>query len=175
MGSNDKIFVSGPGGESPLQNVVGVWVDPSVTSIPSHAFKERKKLTEVGLCEGLVEIGADFFKWCEHSITKINIPTLLRRICNYAFYKSLRCPIRLHDGIEGIGEYLLAASSPTTLEFRSSSPRSLGILAGCKSTLSVEMPKNIMEIRNFALMSCYCLRNVAFPPTRSSAIESLVD
>ena len=56
------------------------------------------------LCEGLMEIGVDSFRWCEHLITKINIPTLLRRICNYAFYKSLRCPIRLHDGIESIGE-----------------------------------------------------------------------
>jgi hypothetical protein len=32
------------------------------------------KLVEVELSEGLVEIGDDSFRWCENSITKINIP-----------------------------------------------------------------------------------------------------
>ena len=38
-------------------DVIRVRVDPSVTSIPARAFYERKKLTEVELCEGVVEIG----------------------------------------------------------------------------------------------------------------------
>ena len=37
------------------QDVVRVTVDPSVTSIPVHAFIFRQKLAEVELCEGLVE------------------------------------------------------------------------------------------------------------------------
>jgi hypothetical protein len=41
--------------ESPPQNVVRV--DPSVVSIPACAFERCKKLAEVELCEGLVEIG----------------------------------------------------------------------------------------------------------------------
>ena len=42
------------------------------------------------------------------SITEINIPNSLRRICGYAFCDSLHTPIRLHDGIENIGEGALA-------------------------------------------------------------------
>ena len=45
-------------------------VDPSVTSIPASAFHSRKKLNEVELCEGLVEIGEGSFAGCGHSITK---------------------------------------------------------------------------------------------------------
>jgi hypothetical protein len=83
--------------------VVRVLIDPSVTSIHAGAFFFRRKLNEVELSEGLVEIGALSFAYCGNSITKINTPTSLRRICDRAFAGSLRCPIRLHDGIESIG------------------------------------------------------------------------
>ena len=53
-----EVFVyTGAGGAVVPQDVVRVRVDPSVTSIPARAFYGRKKLTEVELCEGLVEIG----------------------------------------------------------------------------------------------------------------------
>jgi hypothetical protein len=98
-----EVFVyTGTGADVP-QDVVHVRVDPSVTSIPYRAFYARKKLAEVELCGGLVEIGDNSFGWCGHSITKINIPISLRRIRRDAFDSSLRCPIRLHDGIESIG------------------------------------------------------------------------
>jgi len=143
------------------EDVVRVLVDPSVTSIPAHAFDRRSKLTDVELCEGLIEIGAQSFG-C--SITNINIPNSLRRIKDYAFLTSLRCPIRLHDGIESIGECAFAACIFTN--FRVPSLITVvtdAILYECKSMFSVEMPKNVRVIGNYALMSCYCLRNVAFP------------
>jgi hypothetical protein len=43
-----EFFVyTGPGGEGVPLGVVRVRVDPSVTSIPPHAFEGRKKLAEV--------------------------------------------------------------------------------------------------------------------------------
>ena len=99
------VYTGRPGGDDVPQDVERVRVDPSVTSIPVEAFYGRKKLTEVELCEGLVEIGVRAFGWCNHSITKIIIPASLRRIDDWAFSYSLRCPIRLHDGIESIGEW----------------------------------------------------------------------
>ena len=112
VGSNapdTEVFIyTGEGGAVVPQDVVRVLVDPSVTSIPDGAFWGRKKLAEVELCEGLVEIGAVSFGWCDHSITKINIPNSIRRINDYAFSHSLRTTIRLHDGIESIGKYALA-------------------------------------------------------------------
>jgi hypothetical protein len=53
-----EVFVyTGPGGERVPDDVVRVRVDQSVVSIPAEAFSYHKKLTEVELCEGLVEIG----------------------------------------------------------------------------------------------------------------------
>ena len=106
---NADVFVyTGEGGLEAPRDVVRVMVDPSVTSIPTNALRERKKLTEVELCEGLVEIGEWSFGYCNHSITNINIPNTVRRIKDCAFGGSLRTPIRLHDGIESIGEFALA-------------------------------------------------------------------
>jgi hypothetical protein len=102
--SNAEVFVyTGEGGAVIPQDVIRIVVDPSVTSIPAVAFYERKKLAEVELCEGLVQIGSASIAHYDRSITKINIPNTFRRINNWAFTRSLRTPISLHDGIESIG------------------------------------------------------------------------
>jgi hypothetical protein len=122
-------------------------------------------LAEVELCEGLVEIGDESFAHCEHSITKITIPTSLRRIRYCAFLFSLRCPIRLHDDIESIGVAAFAACIFTN--FRVPSLITVipdNMLQMCKSMFSLEISKDVMEIVNGAFCYCYSLRNVAFPP-----------
>ena len=112
-----------------------------------------------------MEIGeGGAFKWCEHSITKINIPTLLRRICNSAFWSSVRCPIYLHDNIESIGVGAFATCIFTNFRVPpliTVVPKSM--LMWCRSMFSLELP-NVTEIEYDALFNCYCLRNVAFPP-----------
>jgi hypothetical protein len=169
MASNDAntvLFIyTGDGGAVVPQDVVRLRVDPSVTSIPANAFRKRIKLTEVELCEGLVEIGAWSFWWCGHSITKINIPTSLRRIRDYAFDSSLRCPIRLHDGIESIGQYAFAGCIFTN--FRVPPLITVihnGILYECKSIFSIEILLTVTEIGCEAFGGCHCLRNLALPP-----------
>jgi hypothetical protein len=146
-------------------DVVRVRVDSSVTSIPASAFDQRKKLTEVELCEGVEEIGDRSFKWCDHSITTINIPNSLRRINDIAFSHSLRTPIRLHDDIESIGEWAFANCIFTNFRV----PPLITVipnymLRNCRALFSLELPENIMEILDGAFGHCYCLRNVAFPP-----------
>jgi hypothetical protein len=123
-------------------------------------------LTEVELCdEGLlVGIGEASFGGCDHSITKIIIPNSLRRIDHFAFAESLRCAIHLHDGIESIEEAAFAACIFTNFRV----PPLIAMipmcmLRHCTSTFSLEMPKNITEIRIYAFAHCYCLRNLAFP------------
>jgi hypothetical protein len=123
------------------------------------------KLAEVELCEGVVEIGDCSFGWCNHSITKINIPNSLRRIYDHAFSRSLRTPICLHDGVGSIGDDAFAMCIFTNFRIPpliTVIPESM--LQGCKSMFSVEIPQNMREIKRWALYSCYCLRNVAFPP-----------
>jgi hypothetical protein len=158
------IYTGEVGAEVP-DDVVRVRVNPSVTSIHAKAFIGRKTLTEVELCEGLVEIGDRSFKRCDHSITTINIPNSLRRIRDQAFYHALRTPIHLHDGIESIGR--AAFSWCIFTNFRvppliTVIPESM--LWNCKSLFSIEFSENITEISNQAFYYCFCLRNVAFPP-----------
>jgi hypothetical protein len=164
--ADSEVFIyTGPGGDGVPQDVERLRVDPSVTSIPASAFNQRKKLTEVELCEGVVEIGDGAFMYCSHSITKIDIPNSLRRIRYCAFDSSLRCPIRLHDGIESIGEWAFRGCIFTNFRIPpliTVIPYSM--LRGCTSLFSVEMPKNITEIKDYAFGKCHCLRNVAFPP-----------
>jgi hypothetical protein len=155
----------GPGGNDVPRDVVRLVVDPSVTSIPAVAFEKRKKLTEVDLCEGLVEIGEWSFAGCDHSITTINIPNSLRRIFDAAFRNSLRCPIRLHDGIESIGASAFYGCIFTNFRV----PPIITviphfILSDCRAMFSLELPESTREIEFSAFKNCYCLRNVAIPP-----------
>jgi hypothetical protein len=122
-------------------------------------------LTEVELCEGVVEIGERSFRFCDHSITTINIPASLRRIKAYAFDCSLQCPIRLHDGIESIGKNAFAHCIFTNFRV----PPLITVLPeymlwGCRAMFSLELAENMREIGNYAFRHCYCLRNVTFPP-----------
>jgi hypothetical protein len=60
----DIFIYTGARGERVPDNVVRALVNPSVTLIPVRAFNQRKKLTEVELCEGIVEIGLSSFGCC---------------------------------------------------------------------------------------------------------------
>jgi len=163
--ANREVFVyTGEVGADVPNDVFHVLVDPSVTSIPAQAFAYHKKLTEVELSESLVEIGENSFSYCGHSITRINIPTSLRRIKDYAFSGSLRCPIRLHDGIESIGGRAFLGCIFTNFRI----PPLITVipecmLSNCNATFSVEIPELVTEIRNHAFRHCQCLRNIAFP------------
>ena len=83
MSMDTEVFVTRVSGGDDVPPDVVVRIDPSVTPIPDEAFYERKKLTEVELCEGIVEIGERSFGWCGNSITKIIIPTSLQKINNW--------------------------------------------------------------------------------------------
>jgi hypothetical protein len=161
-----EVFVyTGEGGLEVPRDVVYVRVDPSVTSIPAYVFCGRRELAEVELCEGLVEIGAWSFGWCNHSITKIYIPNTLRRICDAAFSHSLRTTIRLNDGIESIGDGAFAWCIFTNFRVPpliTVIPESM--LSNCRAMFSLELSENMREIKRWALAYCHCLRNVALPP-----------
>jgi hypothetical protein len=164
--TDDEVFVySGEGGAAAPQDVVRVRVDPSVTSIPALAFYPRKKLAEVELCEDVVEIGSGSFADCDHSITNINIPNSLRRICDNAFKYSLKTPIHLHNGIERIERGAFWGCIFTNFRVPpliTTIPSE--IFFDCRSMFSLEIPHDVREINDSAFVHCYCLRNVAFPP-----------
>jgi hypothetical protein len=159
MATNAVFVYTGAGGESAPDDVIRALVDPSVTTIPEDAFYKRKKLAEVELCEGLVEVRDFAFDDCGHSITKINIPNSLRRIGYAAFVSSLRTPIRLHDGIESIGESAFASCIFTNFRVPSLiTAIPMCMLQGCTSMFSLEISGNVIEIRErFSILQLFLL------------------
>ena len=83
--SEDGVFVfMGEGGPHVPDDVVHVRVHPSVTVIPDGAFDSKKKLEEVELCEGLLEIGTGAFDNCI-SLKRVKIPSTVTLIGDSAF------------------------------------------------------------------------------------------
>ena len=146
------------------RDVVRIRVDHSVTLIPAGAFADRRNLAEVELSEGVVEIGDDSFRGSSNSITKIIIPTSLRRINDSAFLLSLRTPIRLHDNIESIGKGAFNFCIFTNFRIPPLVTVIQSMLHSCRSMFSLEIPVNVTEVEGFAFYNCHSLRNVALPP-----------
>ena len=65
-------------------DVTHVRVDPSVTVIPEGAFEFHKKVEQVDLPEGLIQIGHRAFSGC-NSLKIINVPSTVEEIGDYAF------------------------------------------------------------------------------------------
>ena len=104
---------------------------------------------------------------CDHSITRINIPTSLKRIGGCAFWNSLQtATIRLSDGIESIGDCAFGNCFFTNLRVPPLIiPIPESMLYRCKSMFSLALPENMMRETNAGSFEyCYCLRNIAFPP-----------
>ena len=100
------IFVyMGEGGPRLPDDVVHVRVDPSVTMIHAEAFKDRTKLEDVELHEGLLEIRHTAFRNCT-SLKRMEIPSTVTLIGASAFCNcSALGKVHLQEGIEEIGEY----------------------------------------------------------------------
>jgi hypothetical protein len=136
-----EVFVYTEGAVVP-ENVVRVRIDPTVLVIPdisANAFASRINLEEVELHDGIREIGLGAFGGCR----ALNV-------------------LQLSDRVEIIGEG--AFESCTFTKFRSPplvTTITRGMLVHCNNLLSLELPKNIIEVKGFAFVSCYSLRNIA--------------
>ena len=144
-------------------DVVYVRVHPSVTAIPERAFAECSKLEEVELCEGLLEIGPHAFDDCT-ALKRINIPSTVKHIGDWAFASSRLTSINLPDGIESIGECTFFRSAipifrtPTLITTITN-----GLLCNISCMFSVELTESLTRIEIWALSECESLRNVAIP------------
>jgi hypothetical protein len=111
--NDSEVFIyTGNGGERVPDDVVRVRVDPSVTSIPVCAFYERKKLTEVEMCEGVVEIGLLKSASLHHSGGLEIGPSVI--LFNVPFVSTM--------ALKALEKAHLLTASSQTLESRPSSP-----------------------------------------------------
>ena len=128
-------------GEIVPEDVIRVWVHPSVKVIKKGAFYERMRLTTVILNYGLEEIGEEAFYMCT-SLQHIDVPPTVKSIKDYAFREcSMLTTVTLHDGLEEICEEA----------FRD-----------CTSLELIGIPPTIKAIHDSAFKGCSQLNRVVF-------------
>jgi len=126
--SSTEVFVYTEGSVVPM-DVVRVRVHPSVTVIPEEAFQARKKLEEVELNEGLLEIGLEAFSECK-TLKKIKIPSTVIVIEESAFAEcDMLEEVELSEGLLEIKE---------------------DVFFDCASLIQVNIPTSITRIGRFA-------------------------
>jgi len=148
--SNTEVFVYTEGVVVP-HDVVRVRVHPSVTEIPEEAFFEQKKLEEVELCDGLLEIGRGAFHKC-NSLKVISIPSTVTIIHRHAFSECRQLEeIELRDGLLEIGKM---AFHDCALLKRINFPSTVKAIGGYafayNSIPAIHLPDSIESIGEYA-------------------------
>mmetsp|Transcript_28151 Transcript_28151/g.32810 ORF Transcript_28151/g.32810 Transcript_28151/m.32810 type:complete len:483 (+) Transcript_28151:58-1506(+) len=149
------------------RNVKAVFVHPSVTRIPEHAFANCDQLEIVKLPDGLKIIDIHAFSGCV-KLRRINFPATLENIYAYGFYgcvslKEVKLPPslrRIYQGTFCDCTSLRIVNLPPLLE-----EISAGAFCGCISLITVHIPTSLQRIGLDAFGKCYSLISVELPPT----------
>ena len=162
--NNDEVFEYMGGDMVVPDDVVRAQVHPSITVIPEKAFYKCKKLEEIDLCEGLLEIGEYAFSQCS-SLKRIQVPSSVTKICDSAFENCKRLEeIELCEGLTEIGndafydcKSLKHVNIPPTV-------KTIGSFAFCGAQLqTLHLPDSVERIRHHAFSQCR-FPNVRIPP-----------
>ena len=154
----DVFVYMGEGGPAVPHDVVRVRVHPSVTIIPPYAFQEQKKLKEVELCEGLLEIGTRAFYKCE-SLKRISIPSTVAVIQPYTFSRCEQLEeLELCDGLQEIGNEAFFCCSLLKRLTMPNTVRSIGTLAFCHAyqLQYLQLPEGIENIGEYKFSHNRC-------------------
>ena len=147
--------------------VFRVLIDPSVAVIPPHAFRNRPRLREVALHEGVLEIGNWAFCGCRSLRSITDIPPALRVIGKFAFANSGLSSFDIPMDVEIILRSTGLFSNCNRLSNVRLPPTAERIpemtFCGCNSLFSLELPEGVNRICSNALSDCRSLRNLAIP------------
>ena len=160
---NSEVFIYTEGAVVP-RDVVRVRVHPSVTIIPEHAFYNRRKLEEVELCDGLLEIGQYVFQFCSE-LKRLSIPStvtvITRGTCQYC---ERLTEVELNDGLLEIGDGAFSmCSALKRVEIPSTVVR-IGDRAFEYAPVSIQLPDRIENIDQRALANNKTITNFRIPP-----------
>lgn len=135
----------------------------TVTAIGQKAFYETKNLFQVTLPETIETIERDAFN--ESSLTKINLPSSLRKIGYMAFCKCSKLNEAIFpDSLEYIGDWAFSGSRL----FSVSIPKNIkningSTFSGCSELSTVVLHEDIFSIGNEAFRDCVQLHNLTMP------------
>ena len=162
----DNVFIYTTGSVVP-RDVVRVQVHPSITVIPHEAFRNCRRLEEVELSEGLLEIGVEAFHDCI-GLKRITIPSTVTIIGIHAFMWCDKLEeVELCEGLQTIGNgafnycrALKRIKIPSTVTI-------IGVFAfyGCCQMEEVELCEGLLEIGEYAFYQCKSLKHISLPTT----------
>mmetsp|Transcript_6322 Transcript_6322/g.11267 ORF Transcript_6322/g.11267 Transcript_6322/m.11267 type:complete len:552 (-) Transcript_6322:211-1866(-) len=133
--------------------------------VKSTAFKACHNLRHVELCEGIIQIGRDAFKGCQH-LESVVTPSTLQSIGNGAFHNCKKLSgMELREGVNEIGkeafkgcESLKNIVLPSTLTSISDST-----FMCCKNLENVELHEGVTDLHEGAFKHCESLKNITLP------------
>jgi len=163
----------GPSAFAINNNLTGVTIPDSVTSLGYEAFYQCSGLTNVNLGSGVANIGADSFGFC-FGLTGVTIPDSVTSIGGFAFQLcSGLTNVTLGSGVTSIANYAFVACSKLMDVAIPNSVTSIGDYAFsvCSSLTNVTLGRGVANIGYGAFNSCYGLTDITMP----SGVTSIGD
>jgi hypothetical protein len=143
----------------------GVYKIPEgITAIGNCAFSACDKITEVQCPQTLTKIGEGAFVNCGN-LLKIELPATLQSIGRVAFQETGLRSIDL-SSVKELGEAVFFHCehlSQVKLPMLEKIPTCM--FEGCKSLVTIELPKNLKSVDPAAFKDCESLEAVEFPQT----------
>ena len=145
--------------------IVGIEIDPGITTIGKYAFYGCSNLESVEIGLSVVSIGSKAFSHCPNLET-VELPVGVETIDTYAFENcgSLTEMI-IPDSVMSIGAYAFCDCTGLGEIFIPDSVESLGMNAfsGCSSLTSAYIGAGITVINSNTFLNCSSLENVSLP------------
>lgn len=122
--------------------VTEVLIPEGVTDIEAHAFQWCNHLTQITISDSVKSIGDAAFRGC-HSLTEITIPDSVTSIGDEAFqWCDSLTQITIPDGVQSIGD---------------------GVFGDCRSLTQITMPESVTCIGGSAFSCCFRLNRITIP------------
>ena len=152
------------------ENLVGITIPSSMTSINDGAFSECYKLTSITIPNSVTSIGNGAFELCT-SLTSITIPNSVTSIGSYAFNDcSSLTSITIPNSVTSIGNYAFYWCTSLTSITIPGSVNSIGYGAFLEdnSLTSVTICDGVTSIGNGAFECCTSLTSITIPNSVTS-------
>ena len=140
-----------------------VVIHDGIKQIKYATFAQCENLKSVILPGSVEEIHMDAFVGC--GLTHINLPKILKIICNNAFYGTELEEIKFPDSVEQIGCDAFNSNKNLTKIYLPSSLKIVrqGAFANCTRLQEVVIPEGVQSIREGAFINCINLERVYLP------------